>query len=79
MNTPAELLVDEHTFTLNAPGYPGFTRTFDRFSDAAAQVLEARIWGGIHFRNSCNVGAEQGMKISNSTIFLGSRLFSQAP
>jgi hypothetical protein len=68
MNTLAELLGDEHTFTLSAPGYPGFTWTFDRFSDAAAQVLEARIWAGIHFRNSCNVGAEQGMKISNYVL-----------
>ena len=65
MNTLAELLGDEHPFTLSAPGYAGFTWTFDRFSDAAAQVLEARIWAGIHFRNSCNVGAEQGMKISS--------------
>jgi hypothetical protein len=65
MNTLAELLGDEHTFTLSAPGYPGFTWTFDHFSDAAAQVVEARIWAGIHFRNSCNVGAEQGMKISS--------------
>ncbi len=28
-------------------------------------MLEARIWAGIHFRNSCNVGAVQGMKISS--------------
>ena len=68
MNTLAELLGDEHSFTLSAPGYPGFTWTFDRFSDAAAQVLEARIWAGIHFRNSCNVGAEQGMKISSYVL-----------
>jgi len=68
MNTLAELLGDEHTFTLSSPGYPSFTWTFDRFSDAAAQVIEARIWAGIHFRNSCNVGAEQGLKLSSYVV-----------
>lgn len=68
MNTLADLIGDDHTFTLSAPGYPGFTWTFNRFSEAAAQVLEARIWAGIHFRNSCNVGAEQGMKLSSYVL-----------
>jgi hypothetical protein len=27
-------------------------------------VKEARIWAGIHFRHSCDVGAEQGLKLS---------------
>jgi hypothetical protein len=31
-------------------------------------VVEARIWAGTHFRNSCNVGAQQGMKISNYVL-----------
>jgi hypothetical protein len=68
MNTLAELLGDDHTFILSAPGYPAFTWTFYRFSDAAAQVIEARIWAGIHYRNSCTVGAEQGMKISSYVL-----------
>jgi hypothetical protein len=68
MNMLAELLGDEHTFTLSAPGYPSFTWTFNRFSDAALQVKEARIWAGIHYRNSCNVGADQGLKISNYVL-----------
>ncbi|HWV98761.1 MAG TPA: vanadium-dependent haloperoxidase [Candidatus Acidoferrum sp.] len=68
MITLAELLGDEHTFILSGTGYPNFTWTFNRFSDAAAQVKEARIWAGIHFRNSCNVGAEQGMKLSRYVL-----------
>ena len=44
MSTVAELLGDKHTFTLSSTGYPSFTWTFNRFSDAAAQVIEARIW-----------------------------------
>lgn len=65
MHTLAELIGDGHTFVLSGTSYPNFTWTFNSFSDAAAQVKEARIWAGIHFRNSCNVGAEQGLKISD--------------
>jgi hypothetical protein len=68
MSTVAELLGDKHTFTLSSTGYPSFTWTFNRFSDAAAQVIEARIWAGIHFRNSCNVGAKQGLKLSKYVL-----------
>jgi hypothetical protein len=52
-------------FTLSSPGYPGFTWTVDRFSSATAQVKEARIWAGIHFRNSCNVGEAQGLALAD--------------
>ena len=65
MHTLAGLIGDEQTFTLAAPGYPNFTWTFNRFSDAVAQVKEARIWAGIHFRNSCDVGEQQGIALSN--------------
>jgi hypothetical protein len=27
-------------------------RYFNRFSDLTNEILEARIWGGIHFRNA---------------------------
>jgi hypothetical protein len=68
MHVLSVLLGDEHSFTLVAPGYPGFTWTFSRFSDAAAQVKEARIWAGIHFRNSCNVGAAQGVALADYVV-----------
>lgn len=31
------------------PGGPA-TRTFSRFSDALAEIVEARIWAGLHYR-----------------------------
>jgi hypothetical protein len=68
MHVLARLLGDENTFTLAAPGYPSFTWTFDRFSDATAQVKEARIWAGIHFRNSCDVGEAQGLALANYVV-----------
>jgi hypothetical protein len=68
MHVLARLLGDEHTFTLAAPGLPSFTWTFNRFSDATAQVKEARIWAGIHFRNSCNVGEAQGLALADYVL-----------
>ena len=65
MRTLAGLIGNDHTFTLSAPGYPGFTWTFTSLSDSVLQVKEARIWAGIHFRNSCNVGSTQGLMISS--------------
>ena len=38
--TLAAFVGDDQTFTLSAPGYPSFTWTFDRFSDAAVQSSE---------------------------------------
>jgi hypothetical protein len=72
MTILASLLGDTNTFTLAAPGYPSFTWSFNKFSDAIAQVKEARIWAGIHFRNSCNVGQTQGTALANyvATNFL---------
>jgi hypothetical protein len=68
MHSLARLLGDEHTFTLGSPNYPGITWTFERFSDAAEQAKEARIWGGIHFRNSCNVGQTMGQMIADYVL-----------
>jgi len=68
MHALARELGDEHTFTLIARDYPGFTWTFHRFTDATAQVKEARIWAGIHYRNSCNVGEAVGLQISDYVL-----------
>ena len=68
MHVLARELGDEHSFTLVARDYPSFTWTFERFSDAAAQVKEARIWAGIHYRNSCNVGQAVGLQIADYVL-----------
>ncbi len=64
----ALLLGDDHTFTISAPGYPNFTWTFNRFSDAAEQVKMARIWAGIHYRNSVNVGQQVGNAVAEYIV-----------
>ena len=68
MHALARLLGDNHTFVLSAPGFPSFTYPFNSFSDAAAQVKEARIWGGIHFRNSCELGGAMGQAIADYVL-----------
>ena len=41
------------------------TRTYNRFSDAAQDVVDARIYEGIHFRFADEVGRRQGKQVAN--------------
>jgi hypothetical protein len=43
----------------------GTTRSFDRFSDALEEVIDARVWAGIHFRTADEQGAKLGKKVSH--------------
>ena len=42
-------------------------RTYFRFSDALAEVLDARIYGGMHYRHSTRIGANVGKQVSRFT------------
>ncbi len=50
------------TFYATSSRFPGEQRVFHGFSDLTNEVLQARIWAGIHFRNpdvqSANLGRE---------------------
>ena len=61
---------DKVTFTItsNAPQAIVKTRTYDRFSDAADDIVDARIYEGIHFRFADVVGRRQGMHAANWTF-----------
>jgi hypothetical protein len=39
------------------------TRHFDRFSRALKEIIDARVWGGIHFRTADTQGAVLGKKV----------------
>jgi PAP2 superfamily len=41
------------------------TRSFDRLSDALKEVIDARVWGGIHFRTADEQGAVLGKKVAH--------------
>ena len=41
------------------------TRSFERFSDILAEVIDARVWAGIHFRTADTQGAVLGKKVAH--------------
>jgi hypothetical protein len=58
---------DELTFqmtTTNALA-PQKTRTFTRFSQAEQEVINARVYVGIHYRNSDTTAGAQGRRVAN--------------
>ena len=52
--------------TQMAIGLP--VRTFKSFNEAAAEVGESRIYGGIHFRPACDLGYKQGNAVGNLVL-----------
>jgi hypothetical protein len=40
------------------------TRSYDRFSEALKEIIDARVWGGIHFRTADVQGAVLGKKVA---------------
>jgi hypothetical protein len=54
---------DEIDVSVTAPGPLGVTRTYRKFSELTAEVDNARVWGGIHFRSADVDGSEIGRKI----------------
>ena len=48
--------------TSGAP-FPGITRSFVSFSQAARENAESRILGGVHFRSACEAGLALGQRI----------------
>jgi hypothetical protein len=49
--------------TAISPTAPGAVRTWARIEDFVREVSDARIYGGIHFRTSTEVGSAMGRKI----------------
>jgi hypothetical protein len=43
---------DEIGFDVMSSRFPGERRHFDRFSEPLAEIIEARIWAGLHFRTA---------------------------
>jgi hypothetical protein len=46
----------------------GTTRSYDSFKDLAKEVYDARVWGGLHFRNSNMEGAWIGKKVAHYVV-----------
>lgn len=54
---------DVATITMTSPTAPGVTRRWTRIPEYVQEVNNARVWGGIHYRNSTVVGEAMGRKI----------------
>jgi hypothetical protein len=55
---------DRIAFDVVSGRFPGQPRHFDSFSEAIDEVIEARIWGGIHFRKADVAGARLGSQVA---------------
>src|SRR6267142_1715180 len=49
--------------TTSGNPFPGITRSFTSFSQAAQENADSRVFAGIHFRRTCSDGLRQGKKV----------------
>jgi PAP2 superfamily len=54
---------DRTAFSAFSPS-SGTTRSFTRFSQALQEVIDSRVWGGIHWRTADVVGARLGKRVA---------------
>jgi len=54
---------DHVTFTVDSTS-TGTTHTFRKFSDLSKELVDARVWGGVHFRTDDTAGALIGRKVA---------------
>lgn len=50
-------------FTMTSTTAPGVSRSFDKLSDYVADVVNGRVYEGVHYRTSGEVGAAMGRQI----------------
>ena len=55
---------DRIAFEVSSPRFPGQPRHFDRFSQLLQEIIDARVWGGIHFRTADTQGADLGRRVA---------------
>ena len=56
----ADYFGEDTSFTVKSQTNLSWTRSFSSFSAAVAEVADARVFGGIHFRKACDVATEMG-------------------
>jgi hypothetical protein len=59
------------TFSPVSPATPGVVRTYHSFQAVANEVVNARVWGGIHWRTSCVVGLHVGKQVGRYDLAHG--------
>jgi hypothetical protein len=53
---------------MTSAGAPGVTRRWTRIADYVREVDDARMWGGVHYRNSTEVGEAMGRRIGKLAV-----------
>ena len=61
----AAVFGDDTSFTIDSETLPGTIKSFSSFSDALADIHNARVWAGIHFRTACRLGSELGVEVAD--------------
>lgn len=59
---------DVMNFTLSSDNIPGVLESFTKFSDAAAQNAESRIYLGIHWQFDADIGVASGDMVGNDVF-----------
>jgi hypothetical protein len=59
---------DSTRFRLESNTVPGEFRIYRNFSAALAEVRDARVFGGIHFRRATEVGNQLGLDVANYVL-----------
>ena len=60
----ASVLGDQTSFSFTSDRpFPGITRSFTSFSQAARESADSRVYAGIHFRSACEDGLALGRKV----------------
>ena len=70
MATVLRLLFDDDpdvAFTATSPTNSGFERHWETFSEGVREVIDARVYSGIHFRSSDELGAKLGRQVARFT------------
>ena len=64
----SELGDEVGTLTMQSPTLPGVTRQWTRLSQINVEVANARIWSGVHYRHSTEVGARMGQQVAAHAV-----------
>lgn len=62
------LFGEQFEFTLFSPAPGAIARDYTRFSDVCRDVVDARIFMGIHFRFADTTAFRQGRHVANWTV-----------
>jgi hypothetical protein len=59
------LFGDDVAFTVTSETMPGTIRSYSSFTAALADIHDARVFGGIHFRTACKLGSVMGAQVAD--------------